>query len=229
MKRINNQINLEECGAQLPGYEATFDFEGDFINLTHENLSKVSVRERGLIDIRGIFGFLFKQEALKLYELAYFCKGNILEIGTHQGLSAFLMAHAIEDSGRKGVIKTFDVHKGFQDKAIENITRKGFSKHVQFTLKDGLQAVLEFSQKETPEKFGLVFVDHDHTFEPNYNLCKLLDQVVEKGGFVLFHDYNDARNKTQVYGVFEAVNKAIDKKDFTFYGIVGSIAIYRRK
>lgn len=224
MKKINNQIKLEECGAQLPGYEKTYDFDGDFINQTHENLSKVSVRDRGLIDIRGIFGFLSKQEALKLYELAYFCKNDILEIGTHQGLSSFIMAHALSDSNKETKVFTYDIEKKYQDIAVANIERKKFSKYVEFFLKDGLKAIDEYT-----ENFGLVFIDHDHTYQPNVELCKLLKTVVEKGGFVCFHDYNDARNKTGEYGIWQAVNEAIKKDDFTFYGIYGSMAIYRKK
>jgi predicted O-methyltransferase YrrM len=227
MKKNENQINLEQCGASLPGYEKTNEFDGEFINKTHVNISKVSTRERGLIDIHGIFGFLFKQEALKLFEMAFFCKGDILEIGSHQGLSSFIMAHALHDAKKESKIHTYDVHKGYQDQAIANIERKGFSTFVEFHLEDGLIAVKNWIDKK--KKFSMAFIDHDHTFQPNFELCKLLDKVIAQNGFVLFHDYNDRRNKSGEYGVWKAVDEGLDKTKFTFYGIVGSIAIYRRK
>jgi hypothetical protein len=65
-------------------YLKTYDFPGEFINSFHGSLA-VSIGPSGMIDI-GVEGWLLPADALKLYELAYFCYGDILELGTYRGL-----------------------------------------------------------------------------------------------------------------------------------------------
>jgi hypothetical protein len=60
-----------------------------------------------LIDL-GIEGFLHKAEALKLYEMGYYAKGDILELGTHKGLSTSILAHALHDRD-SGRLVTYDI------------------------------------------------------------------------------------------------------------------------
>lgn len=48
----------------------------------------------GEIIAHRITGFLRREDAAKLYELAYFASGDILEIGTYLGLSASILAEA---------------------------------------------------------------------------------------------------------------------------------------
>src|ERR1700728_4334116 len=46
-------------------------------------------------------GWLAPEDALKLYELAYFSPGPILEIGMYCGRSTTILATAVADSGRR--------------------------------------------------------------------------------------------------------------------------------
>ena len=48
----------------------------------------------------GIEGWLWREDALKLYEMAYFARGNILELGCYHGLSTALLALALRNARR---------------------------------------------------------------------------------------------------------------------------------
>ena len=61
----------------------------------------------GLIDI-GVDGYLWKPEAMTLYEIAYFTRGDVLELGTFRGLSTSIIAHALHDPG-SGTLITCDL------------------------------------------------------------------------------------------------------------------------
>jgi hypothetical protein len=64
-----------------------------------------------LIDL-GIEGFLFRTEALKLYEMAYNARSDILELGTHKGLSTSILAHALHDR-KSGTLATIELESAF--------------------------------------------------------------------------------------------------------------------
>ena len=57
----------------------------------------------------GIPGWQRREDALKLYELAYYVDGNILELGCFHGLSSSIMAQSINDSTRKKSITSVDI------------------------------------------------------------------------------------------------------------------------
>src|SRR4249920_3794215 len=76
---------------QMP-YVRTFNFPGEFINEEHRALAS-NIRSDGMIDI-GVEGWLLAADALKLYELVYFCGGDVLELGTYRGLSTSICAPA---------------------------------------------------------------------------------------------------------------------------------------
>jgi hypothetical protein len=65
-------------------YLPTYSGFGERIDDVHRALAAAPVKGP-LIDL-GIPGWLRVEDSLKLYELAYFCAGDILELGTHQGL-----------------------------------------------------------------------------------------------------------------------------------------------
>ena len=85
----------------------TFPYGGEYVSAGHSQLIK-TIRDNGMIEI-GIEGWLLPADALKLYEMAYFCPGDILELGAHRGLSATVMNRAINDSGREAKIISIDL------------------------------------------------------------------------------------------------------------------------
>jgi predicted O-methyltransferase YrrM len=81
-------------------------------------------------------------------------------------------------------------------------------------------------------RFDFVFIDHSHAYEAVYSVCRDLDDVLQPGGFCLFHDFNDSRNRDAEendYGVYQAVVGGLDSDRFEFCGIYGCAALYRFK
>jgi len=75
-----------------------------------------------------------------------------------------------------------------------------------------------------------VFVDHSHSYEAVYGVCRELGTVLSKGGFCFFHDFNDARNRDtedKDYGVYQAVVGGLNPEEFEFCGVYGCAALYR--
>ena len=62
-------------------FHKTYPVNGVFINDWHRHLSQAA-GSTGMIEI-GVEGWLLPVDALKLYELGYFCGGDILELGTY--------------------------------------------------------------------------------------------------------------------------------------------------
>src|SRR5262249_44886716 len=85
LQNADSWIAPAEIGTRIPPYRRTIAGPG-FINEHHRFFAVCPVKEEILIDI-DIPGWLRREDALKLYEMAYFTNGHILELGTYQGLS----------------------------------------------------------------------------------------------------------------------------------------------
>jgi hypothetical protein len=88
-------------------YQKTYAFPGPFINQSHHRLALSALHDSSDMINIGIEGWLLPADALKLYEMAYFCGGDILELGTYKGLSTSIMAEASRDSGRDFTISSY--------------------------------------------------------------------------------------------------------------------------
>ena len=178
-----------------------------------------------LVDV-GISGFLQKAEALKLYEMGRLCTGDILELGTHKGLSTSILARALNDRGT-GRIVTVDVR--FTLRAIGNLMfRPGF-RRVQFVRSDGTKAMDRLIAEK--RRFGFIFVDHWHGYNATREAAERTIELLSDGGYVMFHDFFDPSNKDpdHVYGVYQAAIDVLgDREDFQFAGSAGSAAVFKR-
>ncbi len=217
-----------ELGTHVPPYRPTYQVDS-FINANHESLSTCPVDGEGFIRI-GIPGWLWREDALKLYELAYFADGDILEIGCYHGLSTFISAQAVRDSGRRRIVIGVENDPVCATLAEGELAARGVNKYAKIKCEDGASFCRE--QLRLGRKFGLVFIDHSHTYEDVVEICRLLPGLVSAGGFCLFHDFNDARNNDpddKEFDVSTAVYDSLSPADFDFYGIFGCAALYRRK
>jgi hypothetical protein len=88
-------MKIEELGKRTPEYGPTYPISG-YIDAFHESLAHCKLNGKN-IDLR-IDGWLLREDALKLYEMAYFCQEAILELGTYHGLSTYIMAQAAQNS-----------------------------------------------------------------------------------------------------------------------------------
>ena len=227
--------SLEQTARDLRlhrSYRKTYDFPRDYIDGYHRWLGTTAPLDPELHILRiGIEGWLFRPDALKLYELAYFGR-DILELGTYKGLSTSVMSQALFNSGEPGMIYTVDLDEDFMLTAREGMKERGTQgrENVFFAAMDAGEFLRR--QVRADRKFRFVFVDHSHEYEPMIEACGMLAQVTEPGAFVLFHDYNDPRNAdpaVKEYGVYQAVADGLPSDEFEPWGMFGCTGLFKRR
>ena len=208
-------------------YRKTYDYAGDHLNEQHRALVS-KLHPSGMIDI-GIEGWLLPDDALKLYEMAYCCGGDILELGAYRGLSAFVMNGACNDSLQQNTIVSIDLDHDAVDlsRALVHATPGG--KRAWFYQDDAASAVRNLAGIK--RQFSFAFVDHSHRYEHVFEACQSLHRVVALDGFALFHDFNDPRNSQEAehdYGVYQGVMDGLRSDRWEFWGIYGCTGLFRR-
>jgi predicted O-methyltransferase YrrM len=233
----NTYLSLEEVGKQVAAYQPTFDFEGDYINGAHRYFSDCPVNDNNLIQVRHplrrssiLSGYLLREDALKLYELAYFVKGNILELGSYRGLSTSILSRANQDSPfRKQIVSV--------DRSPKSVLYTNFNLYGMH-LKQGVEVIWGDAAAEIRRlardhaEFDFVFIDHAHGYDPVYAVCTELKKIMSSRGFCLFHDFNVPENADEEngdYKVYQAVRDGLSATDFEFYGMYGCSALYRAR
>jgi SAM-dependent methyltransferase len=230
-------LKLEELSDTSSPYLATFDFPEDFINQSHRWFSTCPIRDGILIEIKDrprdgavIEGWLRREDALKLYEIAYFVSGDILELGSYHGLSTSILSRANHDGPYEKSIYSVDLDPANGEITNQHLRAMGLGGGVTTICGDAASVVRGFAA--AGKKFEFVFIDHSHAYDPVYAVCRELGSVLMNGGFCLFHDFNDARNRDSSdkdYGVYQAVIDGLDPNEFEFYGVYGCAALYRFK
>jgi hypothetical protein len=227
-------LRLEDLGRIIPSYQPTFEFSTNFINEKHEYFSKCPIIEDKLIQVRTnrtsgslIEGWLRREDALKIYEMAYFVSGDILELGTYHGLSTSILSQANADSPHKKHIYSVELNFEAATVAQRNLDVAGLQEDVTLLVTDAVTAIREFADQG--KKFEFVFIDHSHSYEAVFSVCKELDRIMLAEGFCLFHDFNDGRNThdNTDYEVYQGVMAGLDPGEFQFYGIYGCAGLYK--
>jgi predicted O-methyltransferase YrrM len=173
-----------------------------------------------LIDL-GIEGFLHKTEALKLYEMAYYADGDLLELGTHKGLSTSILAEALHDR-RSGIIETIDIDAEANAIAKTNLSQLPGFERINFMVADAEKGMDDLIGAN--RIFGFIFVDHWHGYGATHEAAQRIPPLLSDGGYVMFHDFFDVGNKDpdHPYGVYQAVLDTLGKDDrFLFSGAAG--------
>lgn len=228
-------LRLDAVGSVIPPYRPTFDFAAEYVDDEHRRLAECPLEEGFLIQLKNaswwgqtIQGWLRREDALKLYEIAYFVTGDILELGSFHGLSTSILSRANRRSPHPKHIETIDLSPRSIFMTRWNLLRQGLARGVRTFVGDALREVKERASKGT--RYGMVFVDHSHAYGPVQSVCRELARIVAPGGFCLFHDFNDPRNydlADEDHGVYQAVVDGLDPARFEFYGIYGCLALYR--
>lgn len=221
-------LELSELGPAAP-YKATYKFDGDYIDANHAKIAGAPTgrfQNPILIDL-GINGYLLRADALKLYELAYFSEGDILELGTHRGLSTSIIASALHAKG-SGHLTTVDLDWRSRFLAAKNLRGRPGANLVRYIYGDAAKVMDKLTNEG--KKFGFIFVDHWHGYDATKQAAERCKKLLAPGGFVLFHDYADKSNADpeHVYGVYQAVHDefVVDKR-FEFYCISGCCGLFR--
>lgn len=230
-------LTLEALGTRIPPYQPTYDFPGPHLDEAHAALARGPFKDGFLVQRRDsrwlgqiIPGWLRAEDALKLYELAYFADGDILELGSYHGLSTSIMAEASRNSPRPKHLYSVDLDGVAVRAARFHLWRAGLGAAVRVERQEALAAVR--AQAAAGRKAALVFVDHSHAYQPVFDVCQAMPQILPPGGFCLFHDFNDPRNRDAAnrdYGVYQAVIAGLAPAEFEFWGCYGVLALYRRR
>jgi predicted O-methyltransferase YrrM len=230
-------LRLDEVGTVIPPYRPTFALPGEYVDEAHRRLALLPLKDGFLIQLENgrwlgqvIQGWLRREDALKLYEIAYFVGGDILELGSYHGLSTSILSRASRNSPRPKRIESVDLSPRSVLMTDWNLWRQGLKRGVRTVAGDALVEVRRRADRGAV--FGMVFVDHSHAYTPVYEVCRELRRIVAPGGFCLFHDFNDPRNYDPAdpdHGVYQAVVDGLAPVDFEFYGLYGCLALYRRR
>jgi predicted O-methyltransferase YrrM len=213
-------------GLDFPAYRRTFDFPGEFIDAEHQAIASLPAPD-GLIRIT-IPGFLRPADALTLYELAYFAPGEILELGSAWGLSTSILCRAAASAGRGRKIWSIEKIPEFQRATRQTVDSLGLDGHYRSIPEDADQAFRQLLSHRN--RFGLIFVDHDHRYPAMRRICAALGRLLVPGGFALFHDFNDKRNISgpDDYGIYRAVCEVLDEGEMSFLGVIGCCGLLYR-
>lgn len=132
-------LSLAELGSKPTPYKKTHEFAGDFINGNQAYYASCPTGAMGIevcIDI-GVEGYLRRADALKIYELAFFSEGDVLELGTHKGLSTTIIAQALNDRGAgQPRIETVDIDQEASAVARRTLAGRPGGDRVNFNLCD---------------------------------------------------------------------------------------------
>ena len=227
IQHADSWVGQAELGATRP-YRPTFGTT-PFINETHQRLLEAPLKPDSVVIDIGIPGSLRREDAAKLYELAYFGKGDVLEFGCARGLSTAIITQAVYDAGRNARVVSFDSKPRMIERTRANLGVLNLREWVE--LVEGDAVMIGRSLIDQGRTFGFVFVDHSPAYGDVLAVCRLLPSLVNDGGFVLFHDFNDRRNRDQAnsdYGVYWGVVDGLPAPPFAFYGAFGCAGLYRQ-
>jgi len=175
----------------------------------------------------GLDGYLQREDALKIFELAFIAPGDVLELGTHKGLSTSIIARALEERGG-GLLETVDIDADANAIAREAVAARPGGHRVIFTLRDAALRMDELIAEG--RRFGYIFIDHWHGYEATFEAARRCADLLAPGGWVQFHDFLDPGNADpdHVYGVYQAVLDTIcEDPRFALPALSGCTAVFR--
>lgn len=192
-----------------------------YINETHKSLANAPVE--GAKIIHEIRGSLRPEDAARLYEMAYQSSGDVLDLGTNQGLSAFIMASALNEAGTAHQVTTIDLDPTMTERALKTFEEKGAG-NIECVTADAAQWCAA-----TPRIYHAAFVDHSHAYEPVAEVCRLLDRILAPRAIVCFHDFHDRRNADPEYPEYGVMLAVIENLPDSFERLedAGCMAVFQ--
>jgi len=210
-----------------PAYVPTHPVPEPLVSARHRQIA-AAPEDGDLVDL-GIRGFLRKADALKLYEMAYCADGPIIEFGAGWGLSTVLLCEGARDGGGDQRVISVELDGGRAEAARAAVAARGLS--ARFDLLRADACLVARRAIRSGRRFAFAFVDHDHSYAATRDLCRLLPLLIGPGGFVLFHDFIDPRNRDDfpAFGVDRGVTETLTDAEFAFAGLFGCSALVRRR
>ncbi len=214
------------CGVSQP-YIPTYGQVVSYVNDAHRHYAECPLINE-LID-EGISGWLRREDALKLYELAFFSEGDVLELGCGHGLSTSIIAQAITDAAKRNSVLSVDLNPNHVSDAVANLKKRRLDDRVK--VECGNAATYCEKLVKEGERFAFAFIDHAHDYRAVLAVCRQLANLIVEGGYCLFHDFNDVRNSDpgqSDYGVLQAVRDGLSPSKFEFCGVYGCTGLFKR-
>lgn len=211
--------------------QALVSYTGDDNNHNFNHIMKVIQQSRS--NVTSIL------ERGTLFTLTELTKGNIIELGTYVGLSSLVFANALKGTGRKlYTVDMFNREMGdtksreaflFQTESQYQLATRTLKENDYLDTVEVFKGTTEefyIANKDKIKDIDLIFIDANHSFEGVLADINQYSTILNKGGFLVMHDYLSPRWK----GVKEAVdlflekNKGVYSKEF----VIGSMAILKK-
>lgn len=180
MKTIHIKDKLEEMGVTIDSIMmGDFDQIGEFTAKRSRNPDDPNYQRYG-----AFYRANYERGILIYYLIRQFNLTSMLEIGFGRGYATFCAARAFYDSGISGKIVTVDpnVDENFLG-ALSKVFPSEWFKYIQM-MKGPSKEVLPM----IPEKFDLIYIDGDHSYEGTKVDWDASKDKYEK--FLLFDDYH---------------------------------------
>ena len=160
MKKINIKEKLSEIGVSMDDIIlGDFDYIGRYTAERHRSADQESYKKVGCFFRSNFERGILIYHLIKKYRLT-----SMLEIGFGRGYSTFCAAKAFQDIGVNGKIVTIDPKFDFQ--LLNQIKNGNIFPSSWF---DSIKFVQGTSREVLPtlqnEKFDLVYIDGDHSYE----------------------------------------------------------------
>lgn len=155
-----------------------FDVIGEFTAKKNRNPSSILYKDVGCFFRPNYERGMLIYALIRKYKIQ-----SYLEIGFGRGYSAFCAAKAMDEDGINGKITTID--PSFDREHLQNLTRvfpKSWFEKINFIQEKSETAI------STLDKFDMIYIDGDHTYEAvkkDWDLCKDRWNKV-----ILFDDYH---------------------------------------
>ena len=173
-------------------------------------------------------GMLTIEEGITLFNYSKKIASDeiIIEIGSYKGKSTNFICEGLKNNERAFIVCIDTWHS-----KVQSVVEDTFSEFCHNTESNGdkIKTIRGYSiSVETDnlltalierKKVGLVFIDADHSYETVKKEISKYVPYLEKGKYILFHDYNNP------CGVKRAVDDAINDGTITKIKEVGSMAV----
>lgn len=170
---------------------------------------------------------LMSAEAHCIYRLVKMLgEGNYADLGVMNGGSTAIMGYALEYIKKPGRIFSVDLFGRLIDgkpvgsfEVIEKLENY-FAKNFQFAKLQICQGTTDEWAEKLHEKFNLIFIDADHSYEAVKSDFYNWSPKVKEGGYLLFHDTH-----------FRSVNKflkELNNEDWQLIEHIFRLKVYKK-
>ena len=130
----------------------------------------------------------------------------ILETGTNLGSSTMIMAQAIHDSGRQGVVRTIEIDAETAREAQRRISEVNLHPYVEFTVGDSLECLQQVLG--VGDEVAVAFLDGNHFHDHVVREFELLLPFIKDDSIVVFdntYSIAEGREDPRVNGALRSI------------------------